>query len=572
MTETAALWTAPPRNEAAEAALTQELGLPLLTARLLVNRGISDPDTADAFLHPALSQLHDPFLLPDMDRGARRIADAVQSGETVFIYGDYDVDGVSSTAVYVRALAALGAKLVWRVPHRRVDGYDLRVRGVEWAHEQGAKLVITSDCGIQSHAAVARAAELGMATVITDHHEPGDTLPAAHAVINPHRHDSTYPFPMLAGVGVAYKVCQAVTRLLKPDWEAPFQQNFLDLAACGTVADVMPLTGENRVLASLGLKVLRRTKKAGLRALLEAAGINTERPLTSEAIGFGIGPRINAVGRLGDAAEALELLLTTDADEAGRLAGVLNEYNVLRKGEQQRVLHEAEMLLAAQNIPDLSILVLASPGWNAGVVGLAAGRIAERTCRPTIVIGVGDDGAWGKGSARSAAGYNIFAGISSCRALLETCGGHEGAAGLSLNMTNFDAFHAQIASHAASVLTPADFVPRFAHDGVAELSAFSVSLLDEWNALAPFGNGNPEPLFVSESVAVCDVKRQGKDQNTLKLRLREGGVFLDAVGFRMGDWAERIGARVDVLYSPSVNEWNGKRSVQLKLHDLRPVD
>ena len=340
--------------------LTRELRVHPLTARLLVNRGLADPAEADAFLRPGLHRLHDPFGLPDMDKAARRIADAIARGEIIFIHGDYDVDGVTSTALYVRTLAALGAKLEYRVPHRKRDGYDLKAEAVDWAKAQGASLVITSDCGIQAREAVAHANGLGLTVIVTDHHEPGETLPDAYAVVNPHRRDSTYPFPHLAGVGVAFKVMQAVVRLVKPEHENAYVQKFLDLVACGTVADVMPLQGENRVFASLGLKALARTRKVGLRALLDGARIDTSKPLTAEAVGFGIGPRINAVGRLDDAAVALDLLLTGDPEAAQALVEKMNACNVQRQQEQQRILAEALAQLQGQDMDGLSVLVVSS--------------------------------------------------------------------------------------------------------------------------------------------------------------------------------------------------------------------
>ncbi len=567
-----ARWTEPTRDLYAEEMLARELGLHATTARLLVNRGLSDPAEAHAFLHPSLSQLHDPMGLPDMDKAARRIADAIQSKEKIFVYGDYDVDGVTSTAVYVRALTALGANLIYRVPHRKKDGYDLRTTGVQWAHEQGAALVITSDCGIQSHDAVNLANSLGMTVVVTDHHEPGETLPPAYAIVNPHRHDSTYAWPHIAGVGVAFKTMQAVTRLLQPMHEGAFIQKFLDLTACGTVADVMPLLGENRVFASLGLLSLAKTRKVGLRALLDGAGLDLSKPLTSESIGFGIGPRINAVGRVDDAALALDLLLTGDAEEAHLLVEKLNGFNAARQVEQKRILTEARAMMAAQDMSGVNVLVLASPGWNAGVVGIVAGKLVDDCHRPAIVIGTNDDGTWGKGSARSIKAFNLFDGIQHSKHLLETCGGHAMAAGLSLTMTNFDDFRQRINDYASTILTPEHFVPEIAHDGTIDPSDLSIPLIHEWQKLAPFGHANPAPLFASTEMLICDAKRMGKDMSHLKLRVRADAMDpTDCVAWGQGDFTDLAGPgdRLSAVYSPQINEWNGRSSVQLMLKDLR---
>ena len=567
-----ARWTEPTRDLRAEEILARELHIHATTARLLVNRGLSDPAEAHAFLNPSLSQLHDPMGLPDMDKAARRIADAIQAKEKMFVYGDYDVDGVTSTAVYVRALTALGANLIYRVPHRKKDGYDLRTTGVQWAHDQQATLVITSDCGIQSHDAVDLANSFGMTVIVTDHHEPGTTLPNAYAIVNPHRHDSTYAWPHIAGVGVAFKVMQAVTRLLQPMHEGAFIQKFLDLTACGTVADVMPLLGENRVFASLGLLSLAKTRKVGLRALLDGAGLDLSKPLTSESIGFGIGPRINAVGRVDDAALALDLLLTGDAEEAHLLVEKLNGFNAARQVEQKRILTEARAMMAAQDMTDVNVLVLASPGWNAGVVGIVAGKLVDDCHRPAIVIGTNDDGTWGKGSARSIKAFNLFDGIQHSRDLLETCGGHAMAAGLSLTMSNFDQFRQRINDYASTSLTPEHFVPEIAHDGTIDPSDLSIPLIHEWQRLAPFGHANPAPLFASTKMLICDAKRMGKDMSHLKLRVRADAMDpTDCVAWGQGDFTDLAGPgdRLSAVYSPQINEWNGRSSLQLMLKDLR---
>jgi single-stranded-DNA-specific exonuclease len=565
-------WTEPERNLPAEQRLVKELYLHPLTARLLCNRGLTDPAEANAFLMPSLSQLLDPFGLPDMDKAAQRIKDALDNGETIFVYGDYDVDGVTSTALYVRALTALNAKLEYRVPHRKRDGYDLKTSAIEYAHKKGATLVITSDCGIQAREAIEYANSLGMTVIVTDHHEPGETLPPAYAVVNPHRHDSTYKFPNLAGVGVAFKTMQAVVRLVHPTHESAFIQKFLDLVACGTVADVMPLLGENRVFASFGLKQLAATRKVGLRALLDGAGINTDKPLSAETVGFGIGPRINAVGRLDDAATALELLLTGNPEEARLLVEKMNAFNVERQVAQKRILEEAKRIVESRDLDALKVLVVASPGWNAGVVGIVAGKLVEAYGRPAIVIGVSDDETFGKGSARSIKGFDMFQGIQLCKSLLQSCGGHEMAAGLSLSMNNLDEFEQTINAHAAATMTDEDFIPKLAHDGLIDPSALSLNLLEEWEQLAPFGHANPEPKFASENLLICDAKRIGKDASHLKMRVRcEAMDPTDCIAWGLGDWADTSspGDFLEAVYTPQINEWNGRRLLQFNIKDLR---
>lgn len=565
-------WLAPEVDPQSISALQRALGLQPLTARLLVNRGLSDPAEAERFLSPGLHQLHDPFGLPDMDKAARRIADAITQSETIFVYGDYDVDGVTSTALYVRALTALGARLLYRVPHRKLDGYDLKPAVVEWAQEQGATLIVTSDCGVQAREAVAHANRLGLTVIVTDHHEPGETLPEAYAVVNPHRHDSTYRFPNLAGVGVAFKTMQAVVRLLKPEYETAYINKFLDLVACGTVADVMPLRDENRVFASLGLQALARTRKVGLRALLDGAGIDTSKPLTANSVGFGIGPRINAVGRLDDAAIALDLLLTGDPEQAQALVETMNGYNLERRQEQQRILTEAQVQLQDWDLDKQPVVVVAAPGWNSGVVGIVAGKLVEAFHRPAIVIGIDEKGLNGKGSARSIPGFDMFQGIQHCKDLLGSCGGHEMAAGLSLAMDNFEAFHQKINAHALQVLTADALIPTIVHDGDIDPAELTVDALEEWTRLAPFGQENPEPRFVSRNMRIMTARRIGKDASHLKMQVRGQSLkATDCIGWGFGDWTERVGPgdQVSVLHAPQINEWNGDRTVQMLIKGLQ---
>jgi single-stranded-DNA-specific exonuclease len=437
---------------------------------------------------------------------------------------------------------------------------------------QGATLVITSDCGIQAREAVKHANALGMTVIVTDHHEPSEGLPPAYAVVNPHRHDSTYPFANLAGVGVAFKTMQAVIRLIRPDDEHKFIERFLDLVACGTIADVMPLLGENRVFASMGLQLLMSTRKVGLRTLLYAVHPDMSRPLTSESISYGIAPRINAVGRLDDAALALDLLLTKDQEEANRLVTALNNFNVERQDEQRRMIHEAVELLAERDLSTVKVLVLASDGWNPGVVGIVAGKLAERYYRPSIVIGLDETGTRGKGSARSIPGFDLFSSIQACRHLLDTCGGHEMAAGLSLTVERLDEFIRAINDYASEVLTPDDLVPKIGFDGVVDPSYFKMRQLEALEMFAPFGQANPEPRFAARAVQVCELKAVGKDQSHLKMRVRgDSPVAVECIAWGRAERAEslRPGDRLAVLYTPQIHAFNGRRSLQLNIKDMR---
>jgi single-stranded-DNA-specific exonuclease len=569
-------WIETPRQQHFEINLIRELGLHPITARLLTNRGIVLPDEAEKFLNPKLANLHDPFGLPDMDRAAHRIADAVTAGEQIFVHGDYDVDGVTSTAIYVRSLTKLGAKVIYRVPHRHVDGYDLKAAAIDWAHHQGAKLLITTDCGIQAREAVDYANSLGMTVIVTDHHEQGDCLPNAYAIVNPQRHDSRYAFSGLAGVGVAFKTMQAVTRLLKPEWEQAYIKNFIDLVACGTVADVMPLLDENRIFASFGLEALRTTKKVGLRALLNGAGIDVTKKLSAESVGFGIGPRINAVGRIDDAAVALDLMLTTSDETAELLVKRLNECNLERQLTQRRVTAEAVLKVVTEGLAQQPFLVVGSKNWNAGVIGIVAGKLVEQFHRPTIVISISDDGTWGKGSARSIPALDIFQAISSCSEHLLSCGGHAFAAGLSLDMTNYQALYVKLNEHAGGVLTEQDFQPQLCIDAFVEPSSMDINLIEQLAQMEPYGNSNPSPIFAAKGVSVSGKRRIGRDQSHLKVMLehRTNAMQLwqaECVAWgRAEQWDTELlsDGPVDVVFSPSINEYQGRRSMQLVLKDL----
>ncbi|MDR3709913.1 MAG: single-stranded-DNA-specific exonuclease RecJ [Capsulimonadaceae bacterium] len=571
-------WTEAKRTIEAESLLIRELGVRPLTARLLANRGLTTAVMAEEFLRPDLSRLHDPFLLPDMDKAAHRIADAIRAQERIFIHGDYDVDGVTSTALYVRTLSKLGADLIYRVPHRHVDGYDLKTKSISWALEQGASVVITTDCGIQAREAVTFANEQGMTVIITDHHEPGDTLPDAFAVINPHRRDSTYPWPHLAGVGVAFKTMQAVVRLFKPEAENSFLHSYLDLVACGTVADVMPLLDENRIFAYFGLEALRRTKKTGLRALVEGSAVDITQRLTAEAVAFGIAPRINAIGRLDDAAVALDLMLTSDEQEARRLVERLNEANFERQQTQKRVTAEATLQVVTKGLNKKPVMIVASPNWNTGVVGIVAGKLVDQFHRPAIVIGINEDGTWGKGSARSIPAFDMFKGVSACRDLLETCGGHAYAAGLSLTMDQYDQFVERLWDYAGGVLTEADFLPQMRLDAIVGDDQIDLALLEEWEQMEPYGEANPHPCLGSLSAVCRGFRRIGKDQSHCKMVIEFGGApaswKADGVAWGKADeWEPMLqsGGPVELAYSPSINVYNGRRSVQLTVKDLRPA-
>lgn len=566
-------WRVAPEDREAVARLKQTLGCSPLVARLLVNRQITTPEAADAFLNPSVTHLSDPFLLPDAEAAAERIKQALHRKERIFIHGDYDGDGVTSAALWTRLLERLGADVRVHVPHRHRDGYDMRSKFVAQAKAEGAQLIITTDCGIQRIEEVEEAKAGGIDVIITDHHEPGKTLPKAVAVINPHRKDSNYPFPHLAGVGVAFRTGEALVRHLRLSVDS-YRRAYMDLVAIGTVTDIMPLLGENRIFVKHGLEALQGTQKPGLRALVAAAGLHG-KPLTAYSIGFILGPRLNAVGRVDDAKLALDLLLTRDPAEASDLAARLESANNARRMEQTRILEEALQQIAARDMMETACLVLASPSWHAGVIGIVANKIVERCCRPTVLIALNEETGEGRGSARSIKAFDLFEAISACERHLIEYGGHAQAAGLSILSSELDAFAEAMNQLAQAQLTEEDFVPSLEADAEIDPAEVTPTLLRELAAFEPWGRGNEEPLFISRGLDILDARRIGKDQTHLKMLVRSEAMSpTEALLWGGGDLADHLrpGDGVSLCYRPQFNHFNGRTSIQFKVEDLRPAD
>ncbi|MEN6372174.1 MAG: single-stranded-DNA-specific exonuclease RecJ [Armatimonadota bacterium] len=566
------MWIAPECDSDLVHNLAKEADISETVACILINRGVTTAADAHAFLSPSLSHLHDPMLLPDMEAGIERTARALETGEKILIHGDYDVDGVSSTALLIRVLRILGGDIIYRVPHRKRDGYDIKPVTAEEAHAQGATLIITADCGVTACETISHAQTLGVDIIVTDHHEQGNVLPDAVAVINPKRHDSTYPFSDLAGVGVALKFAQALVRRLGYD-DQKFLKKYLDLAALGTIADVMPLVGENRVIAKFGLKALQESKKTGLQAMLERTGLKG-RSLTTHSVGFVLGPRINAVGRLDDAAIALQLLLTTDAREARELVEVLEQLNTERQVEQARILEEARAILDDRDLDSTRALVLFRPGWNSGVVGIVASKIVEQYRRPAILLSLDEESGIASGSARSIEVFNMIEALNKCRELLDKAGGHAYAAGVSLKAENLAQFESKLNDVALEIIKPEDMIPKIAIDEKIEPEKISWDLLREINKLEPFGAGNPEPVFVSTDFDLLERRRVG-DGSHLKMRvLGKGGAQLNCIAFGLGDLEPmlQLGRDIDLCYNIRSNSYNGYDTVQLTVKDVRWSD
>ena len=565
-------WVFPAAPDLAAAdRLRNELRLPPTLCRLLVQRGFGETEAARGFLRPPPDHIHPPSRLAGMAEAVARLKSAIHRGETVLVHGDYDVDGICATTLYVRALRMMGAKAEPFVPRRLVDGYDLTEAGVQAAAGIGATLIVTCDCGIVAHDAVVRAREVGIDVVVTDHHTPGPDLPDAAAVVNPNRRDCGYPDKGLAGVGVAWKVCCALAA------EIGFPQDrlhsFLDLVAVATIADIAPLKGENRALVRWGLRVLRESPNAGLRALMRVTGLAEKGDISAAQVGFVLAPRINAVGRMREALRGVRLLLTDDDREADEIARTLEEDNLWRRTVEGETLQQALAALEASYDPERDYgIVLASPGWHAGVIGIVASRLVERFHRPVVMIALDEHGE-GKGSARSIHAFHLYDAMRACSGHLVRFGGHKVAAGCSIRAENVDAFRADFIARARELLTEDDLVPEVRIDLEVELRDADHDLVRMLRHAGPFGAGNATPVFAARGVAVEDHRVVG--QGHLKMTLAAYGARLDAIGFGMGARAQEpeFGRQLlDVAFKLEENHYNGRTTVQAKLVDFRPAE
>ncbi|WP_150266573.1 single-stranded-DNA-specific exonuclease RecJ [Paenibacillus tepidiphilus] len=557
-------WHSPAADPDVVSGLAGSLSISPLLSSLLVTRGLHTPEEALAFLDGGVDDRHDPFLLKGMAEAVPRIRKALQDEEHILVYGDYDADGVSSTSLMIYLLRHLGASFDIYIPHRANEGYGLHNHALDWALQQGVSLIITVDTGISAYGQIAYASSLGIDVIVTDHHEPPEQLPEAYALINPKQHDCPYPFKGLAGVGVAYKLAEA----LLGD-EVPAE--WAEIAAIGTVADLMPLLGENRRLVRNGLASMRNSPYPGIRALSEVSGI-TLNTVSAVNIAFGMAPRINASGRLDHAGRAVALLTAEQPQEALRLAEELDLLNKERQQVVERIVAEAVARLEERtgDGPLPHIIVLAGQGWNVGVVGIVASKLLERYYRPVIILDIHPETGMCKGSARSIPGLDIYAALSSCAGLMDHYGGHPAAAGMSLHMDQLEAFAAALDDYAASVLTPEHLVPVTAADGEVSIAELTLQAAGDLERLAPFGMANPLPKFIVRGAVVKETRTMGQESRHLKLVLQQGRQSIEAVAFGKGPLAALLpaGTPVDVLGELTVNEWNGSRKPQLMLQDL----
>ena len=560
-------WVPHPRRDPGRAlVLAGELGAPVAAAHALVNRGLESADAARHYLDPRIEDLHDPFLLRDLDVAVARIQRALSAGERIFVHGDYDVDGITSTFLLTSVLRDLGGRVEVRIPHRTRDGYGLSVEAMNEAHRRGCALVITVDCGVTAVDAVARGRELGLDTIITDHHEPAALLPAAVAVVNPRRAGCSYPFKALAGVGVAFKLAEA---LLRDRGGLEQARRFLDVVALGTIADVVPLVGENRVLARLGLESLNRTPRMGLKALMDVSGLSG-RAVTSRQVAFVLAPRINAGGRMGNAEQGLRLLLARDEAEARDLAQSLEDDNQLRRRYDEEALAEATQRVEHElGWPECASILLWSEHWHAGVIGIVASRLVERFHRPALLVAL--DGERGRGSGRSVPGLDLNAVLAECGDLLEAYGGHAFAAGFTVHRSRLRELRERLErlvgerlAADARVLLPDEI------DADVNLGDCDLGLVDWLERMSPHGLDNPEPLFQAADLTVEAVSTVGQGRH-LRLQVRDRTGSAEAIGFGLGGRVDEVAGarRCSLAFAPTRNEWLGETRVQLKVKGVR---
>ncbi|MFQ6615869.1 MAG: single-stranded-DNA-specific exonuclease RecJ [Fidelibacterota bacterium] len=549
--------------------LKDQVQLPEILTRILVNRGIqSVHDLAELFA-PELTKLNDPFQMLNMDRASEQVARTVREGKRILVFGDYDVDGITAASMLYLFLSALGVDVSVYIPDREKEGYGLSRRGIDFAVEKGVHLVITCDCGINAHEAVSYANGKGIPVIITDHHTPDVTLPDALAVLNPKQTGCEYPFKHLCGGGVAFKLVSAVAQRLDIPFENVSQH--LDLVALGTAADLVPLVDENRVLVYHGLKQLERSDKPGIQALLRKAGVSGAE-LTVGKLIYWVAPRINAAGRMGDAIRAVTLLTTTDRDQAQTLALQLHNENRSRQVIQQNIVQEVEEKIKREVDLDRDrAMVLWKEGWHPGVIGIVASKVKEAYHRPVVVVSV--EGETGKGSARSIRPFDLYEHLSRCARHLTDYGGHPMAAGLTIDSRNLEAFRDEFVALANDSLSRDDMVNALDIEGEMDLNVIDDEFVDFLKKLAPYGPGNSRPRFVTRKTGVLGTPRLVGNGDHLKFTARKNGSSFDAIGFNMARHYEHLitGEPVDIAYEVEENRWKGQVSIQLNIKDVKPA-
>jgi single-stranded-DNA-specific exonuclease len=565
-------WQYCPMGAEKEKLHLRELGISSLAARILQNRGISSAEEAKKFLYPTLSDLPDPFTMKGMEKAVRRIVQALGHREKITLFGDYDVDGTTATAVLLLFLQEAGASVDFLLPHRIKEGYGLNLEAMKKIRASGTRLLITADCGISNRAEIEYAGEHGMDVIVTDHHEVPEDLPPALAILNPKQKDCPYPCKGLAGVGVAFNLIIGLRSLLRKEGffqegNGPNLKEYLDLVALGTVSDVVPLVGANRILVKFGLEELSRGHRPGVMALKEVSGMENG-PVDTVGINFRLAPRINAAGRLDDARDVIHLLTSKDPERTRRIASHLNELNASRQRIEEKILTEARGMIQSREPEEARrSIVLASLEWHPGVIGIVASRLTEEYHCPTILIALKENR--GKGSGRSIDAFPLYEGLKACQSWMEAFGGHAQAAGLVIRAECIPDFARAFDEVVAARLKEDDFLPCLTLDAVTSLEHLQEPFLSELDLLAPFGTGNPEPVLALENLSVLSSKLVGKGH--LRVRLREGQRVREAIGFGMGARHPLSGEGMKMAFSPQINLFQGNRSLQLRIIDLQPA-
>ena len=533
-----------------------------LLATILVNRGIDNEEKIRLFLEPTRQDFYNPFLMKDMEIAVERIVKAIENQEKVIIYGDYDVDGITSTTVLKKFLKDLGLEVSYYIPNRLNEGYGLNNTAIEKIVNEGYSLMITVDCGISAIEEIDYANSLGLETIITDHHEPGEVLPKALAVVDNKRKDSTYPFRDLAGVGVAFKLTQALG--IKLGLKEETYLKYLDIVCVGTISDIVPLVDENRVITKLGLLLVRQTKNMGLKSIINSSGYNK---IDSNTISFGVAPRINACGRMGKAEEALELLLSTDIYIVNELTKKLNEHNRERQEIEKAIYERKKKKIEENHLDENRTIVVGGEDWHHGVIGIVSSKITDMYFKPSILLSFEEDGI-GKGSGRSVPGFDLHQALTKCQDTLEKFGGHSMAVGVTIKKENLEKFRKEFEKVAEAEKTE-DIVPILNVDAKIELNYLDKDVIESLKALEPFGEANKMPIFAFKNLRIDSIRALSEGKH-LKLTLKEDNRIINAIGFNMGELAEeyRIGDKIDVAGVLEINTFNGVDNLQINIKDV----
>lgn len=542
--------------------IAKKHNISLLLAHILVNRGIDTEEKIKKFLYPSLNDLYNPYMLNDMDIAVNRIENAIKQNEKITIYGDYDVDGITSVTILKQFLDEQNIDVDYYLPNRLHEGYGLNNAALQKIKDRGTKLLITVDCGISAYEEIEFAKSIDIDVIVTDHHECPAILPNALAVIDPKRDDSTYPFNSLAGVGVTFKLIHALAEKMNLPKENYLK--FLDIVCMGTVADIVPLVEENRVIVKYGLEYIKNTSNVGLKALIAVSGYSS---IDSSAISFGLAPRINACGRMGEAETALKMLLTNDETEAVNIANMLQEKNKERQEVEKGIMQDAVSKIEADKMYEDNIIVVGSENWFHGVIGIVASKITEAYYKPSILVCFEDEN--GKGSGRSIDGFDLHEALNCCSEHLKKYGGHEMAIGLSIEKQKFSEFKNAIVKYANEKITE-DYLPVIKIDSEINMREATGKTIEELKLLEPYGECNMPPIFMYKNIKVDSVRTLSNDKH-LKLNVKEGNIVFDAIAFNMGDKKDsiRMGDKVDILFHLEVNRFNGRETIQLNVKDIK---